>query len=164
MGFLKYWFLQILGCQKPCPYLCRLQPAFVCLCIPIWLDLLRPPYPYYQGWYMFIPWSLCKRHNNGVFLYTISCGLYGTEFHILMSGWSKYHQMFSTYALICPLYNWITKLTWHKYDWICPIWKLICPEFGLVLNMTGLIQNLTKCYLSMTLYDKMCQNLFCLVT
>ena len=42
MGFLKLWFLQILGCQKPCPYLGRLQQAFICLCIPRWLDLLSP--------------------------------------------------------------------------------------------------------------------------
>ena len=40
MGFLKSRFLQILGCQKPFPYLGRLQQAFVCLCIPRWLDLL----------------------------------------------------------------------------------------------------------------------------
>ena len=41
MGFLKSRFLQIPGCQKPCPFLGRLQQAFVCLCIPRWLDLLH---------------------------------------------------------------------------------------------------------------------------
>ena len=40
MGFLKSRNLQILGCQKPFPYLGRLQQAFVCLRIPRWLDLL----------------------------------------------------------------------------------------------------------------------------
>ena len=38
--FLKSQFLQIPGCQKPWPYLGRLQQAFVCLCMPRWLDLL----------------------------------------------------------------------------------------------------------------------------
>ena len=40
MGFLKSRNLQILGYQKPFPFLGRLQQAFVCLRIPRWLDLL----------------------------------------------------------------------------------------------------------------------------
>ena len=39
--FLKSRFLQILGCQKPFPYLGRLQQAFACLWIPRGLDLLQ---------------------------------------------------------------------------------------------------------------------------
>ena len=37
-----------MGCQKPFPYLGRLQQAFVCLCIPRWLDLLHPRDPQMQ--------------------------------------------------------------------------------------------------------------------
>ena len=59
MGFLKSQFLQILGCQKPFPYLGGLQQAFVCLCIPRWLDLL--------GWEVDFCWVQATLRNTAVF-------------------------------------------------------------------------------------------------